>query len=279
MGLPGSGKSTFVKHELKNNYLHGYNIDLDSMMPKTHEDIELTIIEKLKTKNIINKGNYWNRETTPSIYIDGLITTNDILKDVIKACVKYIASYTKKIKINFFIHYWTEDRDNCNNNDMLRFKIGKRNESSAISIKHMEFETVNDSIVEEINSYAFCSCKVVNHKVPELTMRDIIIENFSNDRNHTMISDTWSGGGSWANCWGNSGTISAENTPEFAMFDDMLTQICPNITFLQYKKLYAETVSTHREEEYDYYGGSETKFNYECDLDKMCDMLTTMYLI
>ena len=72
-----------------------------------------------------------------------------------------------------------------------------------------------------------------------------------------LVSEQWvSGGKRGGNCWGDSADelVIADDPPtEFAVLDELLELVCPNITYLQYRKLQKHI---HRVEytEYEYYG-------------------------
>ena len=95
----------------------------------------------------------------------------------------------------------------------------------------------------------------------------------------TLVSETWSGGGTWCNCWGSSGTISPDAPREFEEFDEILEKICPTINFIQYKKLYNKCTEIITYDDRDYYGGSETRLYHKCNLIKLWDVLKKMELV
>jgi hypothetical protein len=96
-----------------------------------------------------------------------------------------------------------------------------------------------------------------------------------------MKSDTWCLGGTTGSCWGpEKHTVSASTPPtSFKEFDDVLERVCPNITFLQYKRIYNHSVLSDTEHHSDYYGGSVEYGFYVCDLPKLYEMLVEMKLI
>lgn len=63
------------------------------------------------------------------------------------------------------------------------------------------------------------------------------------------------GGRDGGNCWGNnySYSIDAEEEPEIGI-DELLEQVCPNITYLQYKKIIKDVVHKEQKEIREYYG-------------------------
>jgi hypothetical protein len=63
------------------------------------------------------------------------------------------------------------------------------------------------------------------------------------------------GGMSGGSCWGDDADkpISAHAEPEFVDLDNLLTLICPNISFLQYKSI-LNIVESKDDRENEYYG-------------------------
>ncbi len=84
---------------------------------------------------------------------------------------------------------------------------------------------------------------------------------------------TWTtGGGTGGNCYDNatpeSYPVDAEEEPEFQDLDRMLEQICPGITYLQYRKL-GPLMKSEDHREHQYYGNyydRRTKFVEALDL-------------
>lgn len=68
--------------------------------------------------------------------------------------------------------------------------------------------------------------------------------------------DWVTGGLTGGNCWGDNADspISADPEPEMHGIDDILSEVCPNISFLTYKKLMQEIVKTGEDTSYEYYG-------------------------
>ena len=72
-----------------------------------------------------------------------------------------------------------------------------------------------------------------------------------------IISIDWTiGGMTGGNCWGNSADTArtADPEPEFEDLDKILAEICPNISFLQYKRLCQAVIKTKDQTEGGYYG-------------------------
>lgn len=96
----------------------------------------------------------------------------------------------------------------------------------------------------------------------------------------TLVSETWSNGGTAGSCWSDTLSTIAPDTPkEFVEFDDMCSKVCPNITFIQYKILYNECHEIITYSEGDYYGNRETYSYHKCDLQKLWAKMREMKLI
>ena len=71
---------------------------------------------------------------------------------------------------------------------------------------------------------------------------------------------TWTLGGTAGNYTGNVYTVNAELEPdEPKEFDQILENICPNLTFMQYKAISREVMQRREVRHSDYYGGSTTE--------------------
>jgi len=72
-----------------------------------------------------------------------------------------------------------------------------------------------------------------------------------------IISVDWTIGGlTGGSCWGGSADTArtADPEPEFEDLDKILAEICPNISFLQYKRLCQAIIKTKDWTEAGYYG-------------------------
>ncbi len=63
-------------------------------------------------------------------------------------------------------------------------------------------------------------------------------------------------GESGGSCWGDEPSffVNPDPEPELELLDTFLGTICPNIGFLQYKKIIADCVKNDTETQYEYYG-------------------------
>ena len=73
-----------------------------------------------------------------------------------------------------------------------------------------------------------------------------------------LLCRSWStGGASGGNCWNDNppqAYSSDEPIPEFEELDAYLTEHCPKITFLQFRRLEKELVKSMDYTEHEYYG-------------------------
>jgi hypothetical protein len=109
-----------------------------------------------------------------------------------------------------------------------------------------------------------------------------ILENVENaEKDGYLRSSTWSLGGTSGGYSSDELTRVDPETPPVAFFefDDLLLKICPEISFLKYKKLYNDCVTTETESHGDYYGGSTTRANFKCDLKKLYSLLTGLGIV
>lgn len=262
MGLPGSGKTTFAYEE------YG---DLNSLI--VHMDDHLVDGKYPSVYSVLEDMMYPYKRF---VVFDGLFLTNkDIEKALNDAIDFYEPSFRKKnskeVKLDVTIHYWNENREFCLHNDK-----GRRDKSSEITIKNAVLEKPD---LEYLESRFDANFKVKYHDVIKANTFMKISNKYSRGRNY-YESNSWSRGGTYGTwCDEELGIISPEPQPEFTAFDDILMEICPNITFLQYKKLYNECVKIDEFSEHDYYGGTEYMAKYVLDMKKLVNMLIEMGLV
>lgn len=97
------------------------------------------------------------------------------------------------------------------------------------------------------------------------------------------ISISWSiGGQSGASCYDvgdpSFHATSGEPEPEFDALDNILMEVTPQLSFLQYKKL-AQLVSTDEKQDGDYYGNYTTYATKTLKIDDLWDFLTQYDLV
>lgn len=278
IGLPGSGKTHYAQSANNGEkFLSTFNsntcyIDFDKDYLKREKRSFTNVLRDSSfCYSIIHHNanyNHW--------IIDGLFLTNETQHKLVEAiyneCTHYIFD-NEHIKIQFV--YFKEDRDTCLYNDSIR----QQDRKAHITIKHAEFEKPDiDSLSKEFSEIEFVIKEMDVHKMNKYESLFKIHESWK--KQDEMRSEEWCLGGTWGNCWGDGGNIGAEAQPsEFTEFDNLLTEICPNISMLQYKKLYRETVTVEERGESDYYGGYCSYGYYACDLKKLYSMLVEMNLI
>jgi predicted kinase len=268
MGLPASGKTTFAKEydkikEVRDSW-RGYrsivkHIDIDSLKTlhgRKNRDLE----------NIIGDS-IWNTSKNEFI-IDGLFLTNENIIKIINICKNYNID-------SFEIHYWNPDIEKCLRNDKYR-----RDEESSITIKNAVLEKLD---IEQIKSETqTTNINIVYHDIESKPEYKIFADKYNITLSDDLYvkSDSWSLGGSYQNCWGTGGSVSADEQPEsFEQFDSLLEEVCANITFLQYKKLNNECVDIDTYNDRDYYGGSIEYAYFRCNVEKLVNLLHEMNLL
>lgn len=271
VGLPGSGKSTWAKNYRLSNVEKSYNgnkyrtqiIDCDlyfKQYKRTFDSLEEYIYSEIDN---IYKPNI------NEIIIDGLFTTNDDVIRILNNIFELL-----NIGDEILICQWYEDREQCIKNDLYRRDINSNVTINNIKYEDIDIEKIRNNVgrIEVEKQYI-----EVYRKPNYLIFADKYKINYDSEGKFT--SDTWSGGGTWGNCWGDSGSIGPSEPEDFDEFDELLENVCPNISFLQYKKIKSDCVELDYYDDYDYYGGSETRNFYVCDVENLYNTLVDLNLI
>lgn len=257
MGLPGSGKSTWAKSQENKNTKH-IEFDKCCIVSPKYFSLEQAIKEEIK-----NNLSYKN------IILDFIFYTQE---DLIK-----IIEYTKEFNIQSIeIKFWNENRERCIINDRIRKNRENRKYSCESSIKNSKFEKPN---IEFLNKkYEGVKFKMLEYNVYRgMSKEEFILK--INDGRSIIVNDCWSQGGTWRDCWGNGGTISPEEPYEFEKFDEILEKICPNINYINYKKIKRACVRMDTFEYGDYYGGCDNRARWELNLEDLYEKLDYLGLI
>lgn len=271
IGLPGSGKTHYSK-EFKASHLKrswGASavdyIDGDEYMGKGIKSIEKMLDDFYDSHYYRDVNNY--------ILIDGPWFTEEQVKNLIEEANLYFLCEYKNVKIKeIILVYFNEDREACANNDRLR----NREKNSLITIKNQEYmQGISTTFVKDIkNIFSKPNDIVVNvdyqtvHKASPMEVFRSMPYRFSEDKK-TLLGRDWSGGGSVGSCWGDPVEFGPDSPREFVELDELLEMIYPNVTYLQHKRIMRECCKTEETVECDYYGGSETKYHWECDIEKL----------
>lgn len=282
IGLPGSGKSYYANTLSKTVNPKRYRhqdikiIDCDWYMehPK-NQYIKMSIKDILDDVFKFDELYYYN-----TIIMDGpWFTLNDV-KKVITQTIDFISNHKPRYKERNFpndykvdeikLVHFEENREACLSNDH-----GRREESSEITIRNAEYlSEITPKIINDLHNEFGVNITVEEKQVYKANVWErSVVKSIGLQDEQVLKSESWSGGGTWGNCWGNSGNISAESPLEFEEFDKFLEDVCPNITFLEYKNIKNVCCKMEEETECDYYGGSETRYHWECDLDKLKEEL------
>lgn len=260
-GLPGSGKTTLANKIFKEKFKKDdvKLVNLDNFRNKSLDDVM-----KDAFCNFSFYGKYVDNGKRTFIF-EGLILTNEEMSKFINKIKEY------RSDLNVTIHYFREDRETCLYND-----IGRREKDASVTIRNAKYEEPNGEYIKEHTGVSIR--KEVHNVVPKSSVDMFCdIKGISSKR---LTSESWSLGGTYGNCWDDHlSTITPDETPEFTEFDELVENICPNITFMQYKKLYKNCVTTEKESFSDYYGGCEYRENYVCNLEQFYYILEEMGIV
>lgn len=260
-GLPGSGKTTLAEKICKQKYNNACElVSLDNFRNKKLEEV---------VKNSFcyysSYGGYVDKCKTNYIF-EGLLLTNEELVDFINEIKKYRSNF------NVEIHYFREDRETCLYND-----IGRREKDASITIRNAKYEIPDEKYIREKTEVPIK--KSVHNVVPKSSI-DMFYDIKGVRNRNQLTSCSWSLGGTYGSCWDDHlCPITPDATPEFTEFDELLERVAPDITFLQYKKIYNRCVTTNEISQSDYYGGCEYRAEYVCDLRKLYDVLEELGIV
>ncbi len=271
VGFPGAGKTTFAKQFSDTNsqyYMRNRKfadiIDFDSVF----KTLNVKVGEDLDKDKVYRKA--LPRLKYDILILDGLFLTQ---KDVEWILSVYLENpkFTERVEVKkIIVDCWVPDKEACLWNDR-----GRRTVNSKVSIRLLKQEEID---IKKIEERFGIKTKLEMHSVickPEY--RVFVEENgikTSRDGNYLESAAWCLGGESWG--WdGGKHEISPEKPYNFDEFDALLEKICPTITFLQYKKLYNNTVTMEERDNSDYYSRA-TEAYWRCDLEKLWDMLKEM---
>lgn len=267
IGLPGSGKTTFG-NKMTNNR-HDVLIKFDDYI----KDGKLSSYDEIWKDTFKYQTTFWPY----FVILDGLFLTNSSRKSVIQSLIDYVEQKKtyKGYCYRIIYHFWNEDRETCLHNDK-----GRRSVNSSITIKNAPYEPVDvDYIEKDIKDYIF-DHQVKNHTVVRATVYDKFFQSYgSTSEPDIMKSEEWTLGGTSGDCYETAVEFMKEQTPDFVEFDELIEQVCPNISFIQYKNVYRKCVTQKTRTEHDYYGGSEEKAWWECNLKTLYKTLLEKGLI
>lgn len=266
MGLPGSGKTTFAK-EYVEEHDHCRLFTLDEKRSPI----------KLKTPG--QEVRFYLKNPMDSYVIDGLLLTEEeVLSILLEIKDLFSEEWVKKemslcTNIKPFseceIHFWEEDREACLYNDK-----GRRDISSEATIKFAKFE--KPDINRLCEKTGISNISLTYHKVKRKPEWKAIADNAGLEvsENRFIRSEEWCLGGTECNYLGDRYYVDPQPPLKtFEELDELILDIRPNLSFLDYRKLWDECVSVKEIKHHDYYGGTVTCAYYEADAEKVFKML------
>lgn len=266
-GLPGSGKTTFTNKTVRtanNRYPNRRTIVSISYDDCTWYGGDKKSNFKTKLKNYLNSNSNYD-----VVIADTLITTHEGLSNFLK---QFDLRNVKTIEIQF----WREDRESCMWNDKYR-----RSENSDITIMNSPLEKPDVAKIKEMCP-TVKEVTVVSNDVIRKPNWKLFADKYSITHNEGVVkSESWSLGGTYGSCWDSTLHAVSGEPPlaTFKEFDELLETVCPNITFLQYKKIYNNCVTTDISYESDYYGGSTSSAFYKYEVENLYNELDNLNLI
>jgi hypothetical protein len=282
VGLPGSGKTTFTK-QYEPTYLDAYSgVRRPNIKAKKHALI-VDYDEIFRKVGFTDKLNI-NREKIANmplpniqyqyLILDGLFITQADVEWVIGLYLNDFQFKTQYTVEKIIVDVWKPDKEKCLWNDRARQDV--RNCSSALSIRVMEPERIDIKAIEDRFGV---KTKLELHDVVRAPAYKIMIaENDLYKVNGKYLeSANWCLGGKSYHWSGSESYLPAEDPLNFDAFDELLEKICPQITYLQYKKIYAKCVTKEERSNCDYYTQAREGY-WRCDLEKLYKMLEEMGL-
>lgn len=300
-GLPGSGKTHFVRE----NYLNSVFRKIYTAETPYNSNVILALDYKVEFKdsryNMIPVENAtFGRDMTfqgRHRYFDTVVRSQemmiinpgrvfDVVVDTPCCSYKYFKSLAEMLALlmlhtdSVVIEAFREDRKTCKDND-----IGRRSVDSKFSIENMDFDFPEADKLREI-LVSKLGDKVPSIKVHEHTtkskdiwksvMGNYIMGSQSQDEffNSSILkSASYSMGGTLYGIGGEQlHSIEAEPMDEFTELDDLLEKLCPTLSFILYRQIKSELVKVVEQDESDYYSRC-TSAHYEIDLSELYNFL------
>lgn len=281
VGLPGSGKTTWARKYMSDYINSGKNIrnnvrysgvklvNCDLYLEQEHIN---TIEDVLK-----EAGQYDSYGKYDEIILDGLFLNNTPIINALKYIFNaekndreyYVNWEDKNAKYQVIIDYWEPNIELCLYNDN-----GRRNKNSEITIKNAKIDVNLYDLKLEFPEIEFH--KHI-HTVEKATAWDKFKFKYGYEYNGTekeyITSNSWTTGGTWANCWGTGGTCSAEPESDFEQLDIILQNEYPEISYLKFKELKKRYIQLEEWGDCDYYGGCENKAMWKIKVKDLYDFL------
>jgi GTPase SAR1 family protein len=301
-GLPGSGKTTLLKNlvnkKIKSNEDVDY-LDLDDMR-YGKQDLDSRIRDAIMYNDYDRSHNsdygYSFDSNKSIVYVDMLCLTNKSLADLIYALIKRYMRTSETRIFDFTILDFDGDRELCVKNDMIR-SFADPSRSAKVTIETETFEEVDVELITSLVAEQVatginttCDFNVKAKKVPvwnsdeassyERTKAYVYsaANILGSVDDNILRGESWTIGGEEWSYTGEKWAVGGKEPEEFEIFDKLIGAICPNISFLNYKKIRKECCDIEEYHENDYYS-SYTKNRWICDLDKLTSIIDEMGLI
>lgn len=267
VGLPGAGKTSFAWSQNKNMFNETV-LDFDAI--KQRLDAKENKFKSPEDRIKFLRGEIACCNPRNITFVDGLFYCQGDYKLIVSL---FLECKDFDIKTVVF-DYWEPDREACLWNDR-----GRRSTASTYTINHIDLDKPDLKFFVD----AYPGYKFQTHY--HTTVRKPIWQVFFNEmgisvnyRCKEMNSYHWTTGGFNRDWNGNQYPIDPDEPLEFNEFDNLLEQICPQITFLQYKHIRKECVTIKEGHESDYYSCYNTNY-WSCDLEKLYNCLLEKNLI
>lgn len=270
MGLPGSGKTTFVHDHKKEKDIV---ISLDDSWYSFKDTDNIFKHASTRASEYLVYYNVW---------IDGLILTKSDIIDIIKNLTKKLPSILHEggSDLVIHIHQFELNREACKNNDLKRTLEHARYIKSGITIDNANYEILKASDIDELEkSIPHIKIEYELLSVKKFDIYNLYFNQPLSDNPDILTSEEWSLGGTWGNYKGDTGDVSPDKQPDFDKLDEILTTVCPNISFLQYKYIMKHFVKIVERCESDYYGGSVDYAHYEANMKEIYNFLINNNLL
>lgn len=278
VGLPASGKTTFCKEYVKVNDSQYEEYD----NPINHIEFDkyrkTSYGKNLNFENVLLKRMKEYRDEI--LLLDTLLLNNHGVIDSINILKDNLENIDN---IEVEIHYWNLDRETCLYNDK-----GRRDKDSEITIKNAKLEEIDIESIKKATSLE--KIYLFTHDVKrksELQLALDLLENkiieevydkYDEEDKRYLYSEKWLVRGTERYYVGSNWESeyrqleSEEAIIEFEEFDNLLKQLCPSLTFIEYKELMKVAVDIEEFDKDDYYSYATYK-RWRCDLDKLEEYL------
>lgn len=256
VGLPGSGKTRFCSELQKEAAKKMWAIYIEM-------DKYRVGISKPKSIETILSNRLRDHRKEPDLLIfDGLFLTNN---DVIKAITDISENMISK-DITYEIHCWNPDRESCLYNDQGRRSINSRETIMRVTIEDIDVERIKSET--GINNI-----EIIKHTVVRKPQWQCVCEKSDIEfKGNMLYSKKWAISGEEWNYTGERWSIEPEEHLEFEELDTILEELCPSLTFLQYKYIRKNLTSIEEFGENDYYSYTEYQ-RHKCNLDELMEVL------